>query len=109
MHQLSFPPPVLQQKWRLPDGSVAYTDFWWPAFELIGEFDGHAKYVRHEYAGSRSPADLVLAEKAREDALRSLGPRVTRWGWETASDPAALHAHLTHAGLRPSAAARPRT
>jgi hypothetical protein len=99
MHELGFPAPVLQQRWTLSSGRTVYTDFWWPQFGLIGEFDGVAKYVRHEYAGASTPAEVVMVEKRREDALRALGPRVARWGWDTANDARALFSHLIASGL----------
>ncbi len=99
MEELGFPRPVLQQRWTLADGTVAYTDFWWPEHGLIGEFDGVAKYVRHDYAGHRTAADLVMAEKRREDALRALGPRVVRWDWATALDRPAFFRLLSSVGL----------
>ena len=65
-------------------------DFWWPATRVIGEFDGVAKYVRDEYAGSKSVAEVVLAEKTREDRLRALNTTVVRWGWAEAASRARL-------------------
>jgi hydroxypyruvate isomerase len=40
-----------------------------------------------------------LAEKKREDKLRSAGFKVVRWDWAAASDAARLGALLQNAGL----------
>lgn len=93
---LGFPAPRLQTELRDESGSfVARVDFDWLKWGLIGEFDGLGKYLR---AGS-DPASSIIAEKVREDAIRSLGPRVTRWGWSTATDLRALESVLRRAGL----------
>ena len=68
----SLPAPELQYKvfdaWgRL----VGRTDFAWPAYGLFGEFDGRGKYLRGFKKG-QSVADVVLAEKAREDLIREI-------------------------------------
>lgn len=100
MHLLGLPRPVLQQEFRDADGLIGYVDFWWPDFGLIGEFDGVGKYVRDEFLAHRSTADVLLAEKRREDRLRALGPRVTRWGWDVARSLPLLSRQLRDAGLR---------
>jgi very-short-patch-repair endonuclease len=69
-------------------------DFWWPSARVIGEFDGKGKYLREEYSGGRSIADIVIDEKLREDRLRALGATVVRWGWSEAASSARLLARL---------------
>ena len=66
---------------------------------LVGEFDGRGKYLRDEYTKGRSPADVVLAEKERENRIRAPGPTVVRWGWEEAMAPPLLRRKLLAAGL----------
>jgi hypothetical protein len=100
MHVLRLPPPRLQQRFEDEAGTIGIVDFWWPHDGLIGEFDGVAKYVRLEYAKGRTPAEVVIEEKRREDRLRSLGHRVVRWGWQEATDLNDLDRVLTAAGLR---------
>ena len=101
MFQIGCPPPVLQQVFRDDRGVfVARTDFWWPGVNLVGEFDGRGKYMRSDLATGRSPAQVVVDEKIREDALRALGHGVVRWVWEDAVSPQALRVKLTRAGLR---------
>ena len=99
MHLLGLPMPMLQVPFRDSRGLIGYVDFWWPQFNVIGEFDGFGKYLREELRAGRSTADVVLAEKAREDRLRALGPTVTRWGWATARSPALIGRHLREAGV----------
>jgi len=100
IHLLGLPAPVLQQEFSDAHGLIGYVDFWWPKFGLIGEFDGKGKYLRDEMLAGRSIADVVLAEKRREDRLRALGPRVTRWGWDVARSLPMLSRQLNDAGLR---------
>jgi hypothetical protein len=73
------PAPALQ--WPVPcGGSTAYTDFAWPEQRTVGEFDGKVKYGRLLRPG-QSPADVVYAEKLREDAVRAQDWEVVRWTW----------------------------
>jgi len=72
------PAPTLQHE--VPE-IRARTDFYWPEFRTVGEFDGKVKYGR-ELRPGRTPGDVVYAEKRREDALRDLGFQVVRWTWD---------------------------
>lgn len=94
------PAPVLQQRFEDERG-VMVVDFWWPEFNLIGEFDGAVKYDDIRFLAGRTPHQALLDEKDREDRLRALGPRVVRWRWATAASPARLGALLRSAGVRP--------
>jgi hypothetical protein len=100
IHRLRLPAPELQTRFVDRFGSIGIVDFWWSEWELIGEFDGLGKYLREEFAKGKSPAEVVIAEKRREDRLRALGPRVARWGWDDARDRAALRSILAAGGLR---------
>lgn len=100
MHLAQLPPPVLQQPFYDSRGLIGIADFWWPDFDLIGEFDGFGKYLRMEMLNGGSTADAVMSEKVREDRLRACGPRVTRWGWSVANSLPRLTDHLRAAGLR---------
>jgi hypothetical protein len=82
MHQCGFAAPELQRAFYDDDGLIGYADFYWPEVAVIGEFDGFGKYVREEFTHGRTAAQVVVAEKKREDRLRALGPTITRWGWE---------------------------
>lgn len=94
------PEPVLQFRFDDRVGAV-FVDFWWPHFNLVGEFDGRIKYDDPAYRDGRTPEQVLRDEKFREDRIRALGPRVTRWGWEVAASPGRLRAHLVAAGIRP--------
>ncbi len=99
MWEAGLPEPALQVPFSDRSGLIGVVDFWWPEHDLIGEFDGVSKYVRDEFTGGREPADVVVAEKVREDRLRALGPAVARWGWAVAWAPYALQAQLRDRGL----------
>lgn len=99
MFEAGLPVPELQAAFSDRMGKVGVVDFWWPEFNLIGEFDGVSKYVREEFTGGRDIAEVIVAEKVREDRLRALGPAVVRWGWATAWAPFALQAQLRDRGL----------
>ena len=60
--------------------SSARTDFGWPEFRTLGEFDGQAQ-VPPTAAADETIEDAVIREKLREDALRDLGWQVVRWIW----------------------------
>ena len=98
IHLAGFPAPELQHEWRDRLGLIGYSDFWWPAHDLIGEYDGLVKYLKEEFRRGRTEAEVVIAEKRREDRLRALGPRVTRWLTPDLT-PARLTAQLVAAGL----------
>jgi hypothetical protein len=97
MHEWRFPAPELQAEFRDSRGLIGYVDFWWPDYNLIGEFDGRLKYMDLDILQGKTPAEVVIAEKQREDRLRALGPRVTRWDWLTMLR--SLPMHLVDAGL----------
>lgn len=81
MHRLGFKAPVLQQEIRDARGLVGFTDFEWPEDGLSGEFDGLVKYREAAYLKGRTPSDVVIEEKSREDRIRATGRRVIRWTW----------------------------
>jgi hypothetical protein len=78
--------PVLQ--WDVTDarGRVLGTaDFGWPEHGVAGEFDGQVKYGRLLRAG-QAPADVVVAEKRREDRMRTALRGFVRWAWAELDD-----------------------
>ncbi|PSS46007.1 hypothetical protein C6401_02060 [Arthrobacter woluwensis] len=99
MHRLAFPRPVLQQEFRDRAGLIGYGDFWWKPWRVVGEFDGTAKYLKSEYLAGRTPSEVVVAEKRREDRLRRLGLKVVRWTWADLTSPGSLAGLLREAGL----------
>lgn len=99
IHELGFPKPELQHSFFDAHGLIGISDFWWRKHNLAGEFDGVAKYVRAEFTKGRTTADVVIAEKNRENRIRATGPGMARWGWKDAVRPALLHGILVAAGL----------
>ncbi|MFD4182235.1 hypothetical protein [Rhodococcus sp. NPDC058514] len=61
-------------------------DFLLEALGVVGEFDGRIKYGRLVPEG-QVPADVLWAEKLREDAIRSAGWQVVRWIWDELATP----------------------
>lgn len=57
--------PVFDQQGRL----LGVSDFAWPKFGVLGEFDGRVKYDQLRRPGE-SPEDVVFREKQREDRMR---------------------------------------
>ncbi|MEV0295712.1 hypothetical protein [Nocardia sp. NPDC050710] len=97
MRAVRLPAPELQAHILTPDHQeVARVDFLFPELGVIGEFDGLVKY-RAALRGTRSPEDVVIAEKAREDALRALGWIVIRWTWRELETPHEWLTRLTRA------------
>lgn len=93
--------PVLQQRFDDHLGLIGFVDFYWPDFDLIGEFDGLLKYKDERVMSGRSAGEVVTDEKIREDRLRATErhPKVTRWVWATLSPVGRLEAQLRRAGL----------
>ncbi|GAA3718915.1 hypothetical protein [Gordonia hankookensis] len=80
MIEAGLPVPRLQHEFRGTGANViARTDYDWAGL-LVGEFDGRVKYEKLVRPGE-STSDVVIREKAREDALRRLGIVVVRWTW----------------------------
>lgn len=100
MHVAGIPAPQLQAPLRGASGKLYFVDFWWPDFNLIGEFDGKDKYMNPKYLRGRTSEQALYDEKLREDDLRAAGHGMTRWKWEVAISPTKLAAHLYRAGLR---------
>lgn len=100
IHLLGLPAPRLQVSFSDRFGKIGTVDFWWPEFNLIGEFDGEMKYEDPVFLAGRTPRQVLHDEKRREDRLRGLGHGLTRWGWATATSLPRLRDHLRAAGVR---------
>lgn len=103
---LGFPRPELQTRFQLTSGRAAYTDFFWPDFSHIGEFDGAGKYRDPDLLRGLSPEAALLAEKDREDDLRRQVRAFSRWRNGALRHPRQLFDILSSAGL-PSRRSRP--
>ena len=81
------PPPVLQWEVRAAatGAFVGRVDVGWPDLRIVGEFDGLVKYGRALRPG-QDPAEVLVAEKLREDALRDEDLAVVRWIWQDLHD-----------------------
>lgn len=76
------PVPVCQPNLYASGGEyLGRVDFLFEEFGVVGEFDGRGKYARLVPDG-QVPADVVWAEKKREDAIREAGWPMTRWSWD---------------------------
>lgn len=100
MRLLGVPAPELQVEFSDWRGRIGVVDFYWAGANLIGEFDGRVKYTDPRMLAGRSPGDVVVAEKRREDRLRAQGPSICRWTWLDLATPATLGRVLADAGLR---------
>jgi len=102
IHGFGFPAPVLQQPWRDSFGFIGFTDMWWPDLGVVGEYDGNVKYLSDRWRKGRSPQQVVMDEKVREDRLRAT-PEVrgfARWGTDALRTPEKLRTTLLASGLR---------
>jgi hypothetical protein len=97
--RLGFLLPELQVPHWDHAGLIGFTDFFWRSVGKVGEFDGLGKYLRDEFTHGRPTADIVIAEKIREDRLRALGLGVFRWDWSVATSLPALGDLLTRNGI----------
>lgn len=100
MHLARLTAPELQVRMLGASGSAYFVDFWWPEFNVIGEFDGKYKYTNPEYMAGRTAQQVLYDEKLREDDLRAAAHGFSRWPWATAVSPTLLRAHLARAGVR---------
>lgn len=103
---LGFPEPELQVRFVLADGREAFTDFFWREHKHIGEFDGTGKYRDPALRKGRTPEEILLAEKDREDDLRRQVDAFSRWRTPALRSPKALYEILRGAGL-PTSRPRP--
>lgn len=93
--------PVLQKRFHDDDGLIGRVDFWWPCCGVVGEFDGLVKYLGRTERRGRTPEQVVVDEKLREDRIRALpGVRgFARWIWDDALKRRPMLDKLARAGL----------
>lgn len=99
IRQLGFAAPDLQVDVSGVKGERFRADFGWLEGLILGEFDGKQKYVSAQMRGDRTPAEVVLSEKRREDSVRGTGRRVCRWDWSDLVHPRQLAVILSAAGV----------
>lgn len=100
MLRIGCPMPELQHRVVSESGRIYYLDFWWPGQRIAGEFDGESKYREEKYRGGRTPEQVLLDEKAREDEIRLDVAGFGRWRMPVARDRRALTARLRRMGLQ---------
>ena len=96
--RLGAPPPALQTPLRDDRGLIGYSDFFWPEFDVVGEFDGKLKYGADNPSGAR-PEVVVYREKLREDRIRAVTKGFFRFGWGDVMNPPRIAAMLRRAGI----------
>lgn len=90
-----FPLPDSQPDLFTSDGThLGRVDFLFEEHGVVGEFDGEVKYTKYVPAGLTA-ADVVVAEKKREDAIRGAGWQVARWTWDDLENPRTVVDRLT--------------
>jgi len=99
MRGIACPAPVLQLGHYDDDGLIGYADFAWPDYGVVAEADGRNKYLDESLRSGRSVEQVIVDEKLREDRIRSLPRKFTRWGWDVGNSPVALAAKLRPLGL----------
>jgi hypothetical protein len=101
MFEVGLARPVLQKEFHDDRGLIGRVDFWWPCCGVVGEFDGLVKYLGRVERRGRTPEQVVVDEKLREDRIRAL-PEVrgfARWIWDEALKGRPMLAKLAAAGL----------
>jgi hypothetical protein len=89
------PKPQLQYEVHDASGRLlGITDFAWPEYGMLGEFDGKAKYLRYLREGEE-PGDAVFREKRREELIRErTGWRMIRIVWSDLHHPTETAARI---------------
>lgn len=91
MLEVGVPAPTLQFDVHDRAGEwVARSDFGWLDRGVVGEFDGRVKYT----GAPGDVADVVMAEKRREQAIRDAGWWIVRWTWKDLHDRAAFRQRI---------------
>ncbi|WP_415639095.1 hypothetical protein, partial [Prescottella defluvii] len=101
------PIPACQPNLYAADGThLGRVDFLFEERGVVGEFDGRVKYGRFVPEG-RTAADVLWAEKQREDAIRAAGWQVVRWVWDELATPSVIVDRIAGAFERARLCPRP--
>jgi hypothetical protein len=101
LHLLGFAAPRLQVRIAHPSGYYDL-DLGLDDVQVWAEVDGKSKYADAEMLGDRTAADVVLAEKRREDDIRGrTGRRMIRWGSDALTDLETFRSRLATFGVKP--------
>lgn len=98
--RLGLEPPVLQFPITLADGSMVHLDALLERLRVGVEVDGDRKYLEAEMAPNGA-ARAVIAEKRREDEMRTHLLGLARIGWVQAGSTTQLRAVLARVGVQP--------
>lgn len=96
--RLGAPRPTLQASLWDDIGLIGYGDFFWPEYDVVGEFDGKLKYGTDNPSGER-PEVVVYREKLREDRIRRRTSGFFRFGWADVMNPPRVAAMLRNVGI----------
>lgn len=97
MEECGLATPQLQMRLHLgPPLGEAFLDFGWEQ-DIGGESDGDSKYLAED--NTAATAARLLAEKEREDAMRSKLRGLARWGWQDAWQGSPLRQKLLRVGV----------
>lgn len=108
IHEAGLPRPVLQRSFHDDAGLAGTVDFFFEDADVIGEADGDRKYSDPLLLRGRTPEQVLLEEKRREDRLRLQVGGFVRWGWREAYSVRPLLALLARAGVHPVETSRSR-
>jgi len=97
--QLGFPMPEVQYRRVLRSGRVAFSDLWFEREQHWCEIDGRGKYLSPDFGPERSPEEIVIDEKNRENEIRREVRGFSRWEPVDADDPRRIWDILTGDGL----------
>lgn len=91
MHQAGLVMPELQKVITDPFGQfLGRGDFFWEHTQTVGEFDGEVKYGELVVSDT-DLAQVVMAEKRREQGVADVVRRVVRWTWPDLWNHAMVH------------------
>lgn len=96
--ELGFPRPEQQRRVDTAIGHF-FVDFSWDDGQIVLEADGFGKYLDPALLGDRATAERVMAEKAREDAIRAVVRAFGRTTWRDAYAGAPLGRELERLGV----------
>jgi len=97
--QLGFPMPIVQYRRVLRSGRLAFSDLFFAHEEHWCEIDGRGKYLSPEFGIGRSPDEIVIDEKNRENEIRREVRGFSRWEAVDADHPRRIWDILTGDGM----------
>jgi len=100
--RLGFATPRLQVPIPAPGGGNYLVDFGLDDVDAWGEYDGEGKYLDPQLRGAKTPEEVLLREKEREDWIRgTTHRRFPRWGKSSIASAQALGIRLAKFHITP--------